>query len=87
LQDAGFDGEPVIFSGYVAEVESEDASGSSKKKGLEVVGVALIHFKYSTWEGPVLHLNTLVVAPEKRRKGIGRCLMKALAKVNFDEVY
>jgi ribosomal protein S18 acetylase RimI-like enzyme len=65
--------DPPYFTGYVAE--------TAGKKPSEVIGLALYHLKYSTWEGPVMHLNTLVVSEKCRRQGVGTKMMKQLAKV------
>lgn len=47
-----------------------------------VAGFALYFFNYSTWEGcPGLYLEDLFVLPEFRKRGIGKSMMKELAKI------
>lgn len=48
-------------------------------------GFALYFFNFSTWEGkPVLYLEDLFVRPEFRGFGIGKTLLKQLAKVALE---
>lgn len=61
LEKAGFEKTPK-FTCFVAEDEKE------------IVGMALVYFRYSTWKGPVLHLEDLVVKASMRGKGIGEAL-------------
>lgn len=63
------------FLGVVAQLKEET------DKSFKIVGVALYHRKYSTWEGPVMHLNTFVVTEKYRGQGVGSKLIKHLAKV------
>lgn len=43
-----------------------------------IIGIALVYPRYSTWKGPVIHLEDLIVAEAARGKGLGSAL---LAKV------
>lgn len=61
LQKAGFGATPK-FSCFVAEVAGE------------IVGMALVYFRFSTWKGPTLHLEDLVVKASMRGKGVGEAL-------------
>ena len=70
MANTGF-GENPVFRFYVAENE----------KG--VIGIALYYIKYSTWKGPCIFLEDLIVTQSQRGKGIGTMLferMIALAK-------
>lgn len=58
LEQYGF-GEDAIFTCFVAEVEDE------------IVGIALVYFKFSTWKGRVLYLEDLIVTERMRGKGVG----------------
>lgn len=49
------------------------------------VGFAMYFFSFSTWQGkPGLYLEDLYVAPEYRKLGIGRMMLKALAQIALD---
>ncbi len=63
LIDAGF-GEEKQFECFVAEVEDE------------IVGMALVYFRFSTWKGRTLHLEDLVVRERMRGKGVGSVLYR-----------
>jgi len=50
--------------------------------GAEPVGFALYFYSYSTWLGkPGLYLEDLYVMPEHRKRGAGKALFKALARI------
>jgi len=57
----GFKKDPSFYT-YVAEY-----SGT-------VVGMALFYYRFSTWEGPSLHLEDLIVTKNFRGRGIGKDL-------------
>jgi GNAT superfamily N-acetyltransferase len=62
-------GEAPLFHCLIAEWEGE------------AVGFALFFYNYSTWHGrPGIHLEDLFVRETQRGKGIGKALLKALAK-------
>tara|TARA_B100001250_G_scaffold367290_1_gene349252 strand:+ start:157 stop:642 length:486 start_codon:yes stop_codon:yes gene_type:complete len=63
----GFSSEPK-FKCFVAEVNSE------------VVGIALLYPRYSTWKGPAFHLEDLIVNKKYRGKGIGFALFSKFIK-------
>jgi GNAT superfamily N-acetyltransferase len=46
----------------------------------EVVGLALIYERYSTWKGPVLHLEDLIVQEAYRGQGIGSMLLNRVVE-------
>ncbi|GMI26331.1 hypothetical protein TeGR_g5377 [Tetraparma gracilis] len=50
------------------------------RAGGAVVGYCTWFVAFSTWEGRVLYLEDLYVAPEHRGGGVGRSVMKALAR-------
>ncbi len=51
-------------------------------------GFALFFRNYSTWRGlPGLFLEDLFVAPQYRRKGIGRALLQRLAAISMERGY
>ncbi|MDV7137337.1 GNAT family N-acetyltransferase [Maribacter sp. TH_r10] len=59
-------GENVLFHCFVAEEDSR------------IVGLALIYNRYSTWKGPIIHLEDLVVAETMRGTGLGTALLDAV---------
>jgi len=61
LIENGFKDNPAFFT-FVAELE-----------GI-IVGMALFYNRFSTWEGPSLHLEDLIVTEKFRGKGIGKAL-------------
>jgi GNAT superfamily N-acetyltransferase len=67
LENDGFGAEPK-FTCFVAEA----AEG--------VVGIALVYPRYSTWKGPVIHLEDLIVTQSMRGKGVGDALLTQVVK-------
>jgi len=59
LEEGGFNSNPM-FTCFVAEV------------GSEIVGMALVYFRFSTWKGKSLHLEDLIVKDKMRGSGIGK---------------
>ena len=45
-----------------------------------VVGMALVYPRYSTWKGPVLHLEDLIVSKNIRNSGLGGALLSEVVK-------
>lgn len=72
LQKDGFGASPQ-FTCWVAEVENE------------VVGMALVYFRYSTWKGKTVHLEDLVVQENMRGKGVGEALYTEVMKYGVSE--
>ncbi|MDF1517018.1 MAG: GNAT family N-acetyltransferase [Lutibacter sp.] len=63
LEKDGFGNYP-LFKTFVAEVDKE------------IVGMALFYPRYSTWKGPTIHLEDLIVKKNKRGLNIGSALYK-----------
>lgn len=65
LEEAGFNENPQ-FTCFVAEIANE------------LVGMALVYFRFSTWVGKTVHLEDLIVKEHMRGKGIGMALYKTV---------
>ncbi|WP_372766473.1 N-acetyltransferase family protein [Lutibacter sp.] len=63
LEKDGFGNYP-LFKTFVAEIDKE------------IVGMALFYPRYSTWKGPTIHLEDLIVKKSKRGLNIGSALYK-----------
>jgi len=61
-------GEHPLYTLHVAELSGE------------VVGLALCYMRYSTWKGPVLYLEDLIVKEVHRGQGIGEMLFREVLK-------
>ncbi|WP_298474533.1 GNAT family N-acetyltransferase [uncultured Maribacter sp.] len=59
-------GENPLFHCFVAESDSK------------IVGMALVYPRYSTWKGPVLHLEDLIVSEKYRGTGLGSALLTSV---------
>jgi len=73
------------------EVTSEDLirDGFGNKKLFQcfiaeskgaIVGMALVYPRYSTWKGPVIHLEDLIVTEQMRGNGLGSALLTEVVK-------
>ena len=49
-----------------------------------IIGAALFYERYSTWKGPIFHLEDLIVKKEKRGLGAGFALYKSVLKLAHD---
>lgn len=45
-----------------------------------IVGIALVYPRYSTWKGPVIHLEDLIVSEKMRGSGLGTALLDEVVK-------
>lgn len=61
-------GPKKLFHCYVAETEGA------------IVGMALFFPRYSTWKGPIIHLEDLVVTERMRGSGLGSALLKKVVE-------
>ena len=67
LEEDGF-GSQKLFHCFVAE------------KNESIVGMALVYPRYSTWKGPVIHLEDLIVTEEMRGSGLGTALLDEVVR-------
>ncbi|KQC30310.1 GNAT family N-acetyltransferase [Flagellimonas eckloniae] len=61
-------GEKKLFHCFVAELDNQ------------IVGIALVYPRYSTWKGPVIHLEDLIVSQKMRGSGLGTALLNEVVK-------
>jgi GNAT superfamily N-acetyltransferase len=64
IENHGFGSNP-LFECFVAEINHS------------IVGLALFYPRYSTWKGPTLHLEDLIVTQSMKGKGIGALLLSS----------
>lgn len=67
LMEDGF-GKSPLFHCFVAQIQDE------------ICGMALVYPRYSTWKGPVIHLEDLIVRESHRGQGIGSLLLDEVVK-------
>ena len=51
----------------------------------EIVGIALVYFRFSTWKGRTLHLEDLIVTHDQRGKGIGKALYQRVIQYAYEQ--
>ncbi len=61
-------GDHPLFHCFVAEVDQQ------------IVGIALVYFRFSTWKGRSLHLEDLIVKESMRGTGLGSALYEEVIK-------
>lgn len=71
LEAHGF-GDSPLFHCFIGE------------SGGDVVGMALVYNRYSTWKGPVVHLEDLIVTEKMRGSGLGSALLAEVVKYAND---
>lgn len=67
LERDGFSSHPKFYC-FVAE------------RAGEICGMALYYIKYSTWKGPCVFLEDIIVTQTERRSGIGKLLFEEVLK-------
>ena len=72
LEKDGF-GTTPLFKTFVAEMDNE------------IVGMALFYPRYSTWKGPTIHLEDLIVTKNKRGLKIGSALYKKVLEYSYHQ--
>jgi GNAT superfamily N-acetyltransferase len=71
LEKDGF-GPDKRFHCFVAETEAG------------IVGMALVYPRYSSWKGPVIHLEDLIVTESMRGTGLGSALFEAVIRYGYE---
>lgn len=72
LEKDGF-GEIPLFKTFVAELDTK------------IIGMALFYPRYSTWKGPTIHLEDLIVTQSKRGLNIGSALYNKVLKFGHNK--
>ncbi len=78
LEREGF-GENPLFTCFVAT-----SASPSDPYPENILGAALIYYRFSTWKGRTLHLEDLIVKESERGKGIGEALYKRVMQFAYD---
>ena len=64
-------GAKKLFHCFVAEAEGA------------IVGMALLFPRYSTWKGPIIHLEDLIVTESMRGSGVGSALLTRVVEHGY----
>lgn len=72
----GFGAVP-LFHVFVAEIENDS---TDVEQGMQIVGIALYYYRFSTWKGKTIHLEDLVVKDKMRGTGLGYALYSEIIK-------
>ena len=72
LERDGFGNTP-LFNVFVAEMNNE------------IIGMALFYPRYSTWKGPTIHLEDLIVTKSKRGLNIGSALYTKVIEYGYEK--
>ena len=71
IENDGFGTKP-LFECIVAEIN------------MRIIGMAIYYPRYSTWNGPTIHLEDLIVSEQYKGKGIGTQLYSNFIKMAFN---
>jgi len=89
---AVFEKEPVdVVEVTVEDLEREGFGANPQficfiaQLGAEIVGMALVYFRFSTWKGRTVHLEDLVVKDSYRGHGIGDLLYTEVMKYAIEQ--
>ena len=66
-----------LFHVFVAEIKD---GSSDSKQAMQIVGIALWYYRFSTWKGKTIHLEDLVVKENMRGTGLGYALYSEILK-------
>ena len=72
LVEDGFGDDPR-FHCFVGEVDGA------------IAGMALVYPRYSTWKGPALHLEDLIVTEKMRGLGVGNALLEQVVRYGYEQ--
>jgi GNAT superfamily N-acetyltransferase len=88
---AVFEREPDAVEVTLADLE-RDGFGPDPRfqcfvgsSGGDILGMALCYPRYSTWKGPVIHLEDLIVTERARGRGLGGALLTEVIRYARDK--
>ena len=70
-------GPTPLFHVFVAEIENDTTHAD---QAMQIVGIALYYYRFSTWKGKTIHLEDLVVKDKMRGTGLGYALYSEIIK-------
>lgn len=73
LLEHGFQRNPPLFEVCLADAGPEG-----------ILGMAMVYTKYSSWRGPCLFLEDLVIRQDYRRQGLGKALLTEVLAMAAD---
>lgn len=76
LHTALFGAQPIAF----AHLAEDDTTGG-------LLGFSLWYLSFSTWQGVGIHLEDIYVRPQARGSGLGKALLRELARICADRGY
>lgn len=79
ILEHGFGVSPLFTCWVAVDLELEEES--------QIIGIAICYIRYSTWKGPVLYLEDIVVKEEYRRHGVGSDLFKECLRFAKENKY
>ena len=50
----------------------------------DILGIALVYYRFSTWKGRTVHLEDLIVREQHRGKGLGMALYTEVIKYTYE---
>ena len=51
----------------------------------EIIGMALIYYRFSTWKGRTIHMEDLIVKEKMRNKGVGKALYSKVIAYAYEK--
>ena len=67
----------IIFSGFKKNPDFKCFVAEEKSN---IIGIALVYNRFSTWKGKILHLEDLIVSEKLRGNGIGSALFDTVVR-------
>ncbi len=77
----------VDLSTYQSAFDAQEFDALIAEVDSQVAGIALYYTRFSTWRGPILHLEDFIVRQEFRRKGLGKLLFEGFVAEARDRGY